>query len=205
MTGDPFKTVARQARACDVCQPHLDHPVRPIMRGSSASLIRIISQAPGKRAHEADAPFYDPSGRRLRDWMGVGEAEFYDERLVAITPMGLCFPGYDAKGGDKPPRPECAPLWQDRFTAALANVSLTLLIGQYAQKRYLGDQRKKTLTETVSHWRNYWPQFVALPHPSWRNNAWLKRNPWFENEVLPALKSRIRSMIDGGVDRTNSQ
>ena len=136
---------------------------------------------------------------------GGDEAEFYDETLVAITPMGLCFPGYDAKGGDKPPRAECAPLWQDRFTAALANVSLTLLIGQYAQKRYLGSARKQTLTETVLHWRDYWPQCVALPHPSWRNNGWLKRNSWFENEVLPALKSRIRSMVTDRVDRTNSQ
>lgn len=136
--------------------------------------------------------------------MGVTEAEFYDETRIAITPMGLCFPGLDAKGADKPPRKECAPLWQDRFTAALPDVGLTLLIGQYAQARYLGVERKKTLTETVSHWRNYWPRFVALPHPSWRNNAWLKRNPWFEKDVLPVLKSRIRSMLDFEPDRTNS-
>lgn len=199
-----FDQLAQDARACTVCQPHLNHPVRPVFRGSATARIRIIGQAPGTRVQASGIPFTDPSGDRLRDWMGVTSEEFYDEARIAITPMGLCFPGLDAKGGDKPPRPECAPLWQDRFTAALPEVSLTLLIGQYAQKRYLGPERKSTLTETVSHWRNYWPQFVALPHPSWRNNAWLKRNPWFEKDVLPALKSRIRSMLDGGVDRTNS-
>jgi len=200
-----FEQVARAARACTVCQPRLDHEVRPVFTGSGQARIRIIGQAPGTRVQASGTPFTDPSGDRLRAWMGVSEAEFYDETKIAITPMGLCFPGLDAKGADKPPRPECAPLWQDRFTHSLPNVKLTLLIGQYAQKRYLGAQRKATLTETVSHWRNYWPQYVALPHPSWRNNAWLKRNPWFEQDVLPVLKSRIRSMVSGPVDRTNSQ
>lgn len=202
-TLERFERVARQARACTVCERHLDHPVRPIVRGRTTSRIRIIGQAPGIRAHDADAPFYDPSGRRLRAWMGLDEAAFYDEDNVAITPMGLCFPGLDAKGGDKAPRTECAPLWQDRFSAALPHVKMTLLIGAYAQKRYLGAHRRRTLTETVLHWRNYWPEYVALPHPSWRNNAWLKRNPWFEQEVLPALQSRIRSILQPGVDRTN--
>lgn len=193
---EQFDQLAREARACTVCEPHLNHPVRPVFRGSATARIRIIGQAPGTRVQASGVPFTDPSGDRLRDWMGVTEAEFYDEARIAITPMGLCFPGLDAKGGDKPPRRECAPLWQDRFTRALPEVSLTLLIGQYAQKHYLGPDGKRTLTKTVSHWRNYWPHFVALPHPSWRNNAWLKRNPWFEQDVLPALKSRIRSMLD---------
>lgn len=201
---DAFEQVASQARGCTVCQPHLDHPVRPVLTGSSHAVIRIIGQAPGLRVQASGKPFTDPSGDRLRAWMGVSEAEFYDERIVAITPMGFCFPGLDGKGADKPPRRECAPLWQDRATAALPNVKLTLLIGQYAQRHYLGARTSKTLTETVSHWRNFWPDFVALPHPSWRNNAWLKRNPWFDMDILPVLKSRIRSILEARVDRTNS-
>lgn len=141
----------------------------------------------------------DPSGVRLRDWLGMSETEFYDEDTVAITPMGFCFPGLDAKGGDRPPRKECAPLWQHRADAALSNVTLTLLIGAYAQRWHLKDRAARTLTETVSQWRNYWPEYAALPHPSWRNNAWLKRNPWFENDVLPELRARIRSILEGRV------
>ncbi|MFW5661365.1 MAG: uracil-DNA glycosylase family protein [Oceanicaulis sp.] len=169
------------------------------MRGTSASRIRIVSQAPGTRAHGKDTPFMDPSGVRLRDWLGMSETEFYDEDIVAITPMGFCFPGLDAKGGDRPPRKECAPLWQHRADAALSNVTLTLLIGAYAQRWHLKDRAARTLTETVSQWRNYWPEYAALPHPSWRNNAWLKRNPWFENDVLPELRARIRSILEGRV------
>jgi uracil-DNA glycosylase len=192
-----FEDVARQARACTVCQVHLDHPVRPVLTGSDSAVIRIIGQAPGSRVQASGKPFTDPSGDRLRSWMGVSEAEFYDESLIAITPMGLCFPGLDSKGGDLAPRKECAPLWQARCSQALGEVRLTLLIGRHAQRWHLQDQAAATLTETVSHWRKFWPQFVALPHPSWRNNAWLKRNPWFEHEVLPALQSRIRSILTG--------
>lgn len=128
--------------------------------------------------------------------MGVSEAQFYDEAQIAITPMGLCFPGLDAKGGDRPPRAECAPLWQARLRASLPRVQCTLLIGAYAQKRWLGESAKKTLTETVLQWRDFAPDVFALPHPSWRNNVWLKRNPWFENEVLPSLRLRIRSILN---------
>ena len=140
-------------------------------------------------------PFTDPSGDRLRDWMGVSEAEFYDERAVAITPMGFCFPGLDAKGGDKPPRRECAPLWQDRAGAALPHVGLTLLVGAHAQRWHLGNRAAKSLTETVKQWRLHWPDYAALPHPSWRNLQWRRNNPWFEDDVVPALRRRVRGLL----------
>jgi uracil-DNA glycosylase len=194
---ETFEQVASEARACTVCQPHLDHPVRPVLTGRSSAVIRIIGQAPGTRVQASGRPFTDPSGDRLRDWLGMSAEEFYDERRVAITPMGFCFPGLDAKGGDRPPRKECAPLWQDRCGAALPNVRLTVLIGQYAQRWHLNGKAMTTLTETVLRWRDFWPDFVAAPHPSWRNNAWLKRNPWFENEVLPVLQRRVRTLLDG--------
>ncbi len=197
MHSDGFTDVAAEARACTVCQPHLDHPVRPVLAGRSTAVIRIVGQAPGTRVQASGRPFTDPSGDRLRDWLGMSPEGFYDGRRVAITPMGFCFPGLDAKGGDKPPRKECAPLWQHRCTAALPGVGLTLLIGKYAQNWYLGDKAMTTLTETVLRWRDFWPQYVAAPHPSWRNNAWLKRNPWFENEVLPVLRRRVRALLDG--------
>ena len=194
---DAFEAVAAEARACTVCQPFLDHPVRPVLAGRSTAVIRIIGQAPGTRVQASGKPFTDPSGDRLRDWLGMSEAEFYDEGRVAITPMGFCFPGLDAKGGDKPPRKECAPLWQDRCTDALPQVGLTVLVGQYAQRWHLQKSGGETLTETVLRWRDFWPKFVAAPHPSWRNNAWLKRNPWFEKEVLPVLQQRVRELLDG--------
>ena len=172
------------------------HPCRPVLTGTETSRIRIIGQAPGTRVQASGAPFTDPSGERLRNWMGVSDDEFYDERLFAITPMGLCFPGLDAKGADKPPRRECAPLWQARCTAALPEVETTLLIGLHAQRFHLGARAARTLTDTVLRWRDYFPEFVALPHPSWRNNRWLKANPWFEEEVVPALRLRIREILD---------
>ena len=197
ISAEDFDAVAAEARACTACQPDLDHPVRPVLAGRSTAVIRIVGQAPGTRVQASGKPFTDPSGDRLREWLGMSSEEFYDERRVAITPMGFCFPGLDAKGGDKPPRKECAPLWQQRCTAALPNVGLTVLIGQYAQKWYLRDRVMTTLTATVLRWRDFWPEFVAAPHPSWRNNAWLKRNPWFENDVLPVLRRRVRSLLDG--------
>ena len=197
ISAEDFDVVAAEARACTICQPHLDHRVRPVLAGQSTAVIRIVGQAPGTRVQASGKPFTDPSGDRLREWLGMSSEEFYDERRVAITPMGFCFPGLDAKGGDKPPRKECAPLWQERCTSALPNVGLTVLIGQYAQKWYLRDRAMTTLTATVLRWRDFWPEFVAAPHPSWRNNAWLKRNPWFENDVLPVLRRRVRSLLDG--------
>jgi len=195
-TQTPFDVFKAEARACTVCQPHLEHPVRPVVRGNGQALIRIIGQAPGTRVQASGMPFTDPSGDRLRDWMGVSDDEFYNEDIIAITPMGFCFPGLDARGSDKPPRKECAPLWQAKATQALPNVQLTLLIGAYAQRFYLGNRAEKTLTDTVKAWRVHLPGYVALPHPSWRNTGWLKRNLWFENDVLPELKARIRNILN---------
>lgn len=165
------------------------------MRGSVKAKIRIIGQAPGTRVHASGIPFDDPSGERLRDWMGVTSEEFYDEDILAITPMGFCFPGLDAKGGDLPPRKECAPLWQDKLTETMTGIDLTLLVGMYAQKKFLGKTAQRNLTETVRHWRDYGPNVIPLPHPSWRNNVWIKKNPWFE-DTLSELKLRVREIIE---------
>ncbi|MEQ8406367.1 MAG: uracil-DNA glycosylase family protein [Oceanicaulis sp.] len=191
---EPFEKVKAEARACRVCQPFFEHPCRPIIRGTSNSLIRIISQAPGATAQEKDEPFRDPSGARLRDWMGISEADFFNEDVVAITPIGFCYPGH-RNGTDKPPRPECAPLWQARCDAALANLRLTLLIGAHAQRWALRERAAKTLTETVAQQSLHMAHHAALPHPSGRNNVWLARNPWFAHDVLPALRQRIRSIL----------
>ena len=164
------------------------------MIGTPRSRIRIISQAPGLRAHNKRLPFYDPSGVRLREWLAVDETQFYEPDNFAITPMGFCFPGYDDKGGDLPPREECAPLWQDKVSAALPGVQLTLLVGMYAQKRYLGREMKRTLTATVQSWEEYGPDVLPLPHPSWRNNAWLKRHDWFV-DVITHLRERVARLL----------
>lgn len=193
---ESIEAVLAAARACRVCEGALPHPCRPVAQGEPRARIRIIGQAPGVRVQASGRPFTDPSGVRLRAWMGVDEREFYDASRVAVTPMGLCFPGLDAKGADKPPRRECAPLWQDRFTGALPNVRLTLLVGAHAQRWHLGAAAGRTLTQTVLHWRTHIPAYVALPHPSWRNNAWLARNPWFDHELLPWLRARVRSILD---------
>lgn len=184
-------------RGCRVCADAANalpvHP-NPIIRASAQSKIRIISQAPGTLAHASSLPFNDPSGRRLRDWLGVTPAEFYNPDNFAITPMGFCFPGQDSKGGDLPPRPECAPLWQASLDNALQGVELTLLVGMYAVKHHLGKQMHRNLTETVRHWRDYGPDLMPLPHPSWRNNAWIKKHDWFAEE-LDALKRRVGELI----------
>ena len=186
-------------RRCDVCA-HSVSPLpvepNPIVRGNASSKIRIISQAPGTLAHASSIPFKDPSGVRLRDWLGVDENEFYNEDNFAITPMGFCFPGQDKHGGDLPPRKECAPLWQEPLTEAMTGVELTLLVGMYAVKAYLGGTAKRNLTETVRHWRDYGPDIMPMPHPSWRNNGWIKRHDWFAEELLE-LKRRVRELIGG--------
>lgn len=184
-------------RNCTVCQQSpkpLPVTPNPILSGSATSLIRIIGQAPGTLAHASGRPFTDPSGVRLRDWLGVNEAEFYNEKFFAVTPMGFCFPGQDNKGGDLPPRKECAPLWQDKLTQALPNVELTLLVGMYAVKHVLAERAPRNLTETVRHWRDYGPNIMPLPHPSWRNNGWIKRHEWFADE-LEELKRRVHALI----------
>jgi uracil-DNA glycosylase len=155
----------------------------------------IIGQAPGTKVHDSGIPWNDKSGDRLREWLGIDADVFYDEARIAIVPMGFCFPGQDSKGGDLPPRPECAPAWHPQLLALLPKVDLTLLVGQYAQARYLGAQRKDTLTDTVKAWRDYGPNYMPLPHPSWRNTGWLKKNPWFEKDLLPVLRKRVAQFL----------
>jgi uracil-DNA glycosylase len=182
------------ARACTFCA---DLPLgpRPVLRGTASSRLLIVSQAPGTKVHMTGLSFNDRSGDRLRDWLGVDRETFYDETRVAIMPMGLCYPGRNPKGGDLPPRRECAPLWQPRIRPLFKNVALTLLIGSYAVNHYLQDRRKNTLTETVAAWREYAPDIMPLPHPSWRNTGWLKAHPWFGEDLVPALRARVKELI----------
>ena len=181
-----------EIRACRVCEEHLPLGPRPVLQVHPDARILIAGQAPGRRVHESGIPFADPSGDRLREWLGVTETEFYDPRLVAIVPMGFCFPG-TGRSGDNPPRPECATTWRERVLAGLTNVRLTLVLGMYAQAWHLG--RDRNVTEAVAAWREAWPERLALPHPSPRNRAWFKRNPWFETEVVPALRSRVAELL----------
>ena len=187
--------LVRAARACQVCAAHLPLGPRPVLRAQAAARLLIIGQAPGTRVHESGIPWDDASGERLRDWLALDRETFYDEARVAIVPMGFCYPGRDARGGDKPPRPECAPLWHPPLRAALARVELTLLVGQYAQAYYLGPRRRASLTETVRAWADYGLDIQPLPHPSWRNTSWLKKNPWFEAQLLPDLRARVRRVL----------
>jgi len=168
---------------------------RPVLRARPTARLLIIGQAPGTRVHETGIPWNDRSGDRLRDWLDLDRATFYDESRIAIMPMGFCYPGRDSRGGDSPPRPECAPAWHERVLAALPGIELTLLVGAYAQRRYLGKRRGKTLGETVRSWQDYLPEFIPTPHPSWRTNHWQKKNPWFEADLLPELRRRVRSLL----------
>lgn len=184
-----------EVRACRVCEGHLPLGPRPVLRAAATARLLIVGQAPGTRVHATGVPWNDPSGDRLRQWLAVDRGTFYDETRIAIVPMGFCYPGTDAKGGDRPPRPECGPLWHPRLRALLPEIELTLLVGQYAQRFYLGRHRKHGLTATVTAWRDYLPEFLPLPHPSWRNSAWLKRHAWFEAELLPVLRERVRELL----------
>lgn len=186
-----------RVRACTLCAGALPQGCRPVLRGTPSSRLLIVGQAPGARVHATGIPWNDPSGDRLRRWLAMDREAFYDESRIAVVPMGLCYPGTAPKGGDYPPRPECAPLWHPPLLAALGGVRLTLLIGQYAQARYLGARRKATMTDTVAAWRDYGAKVLPLPHPSWRNTAWLNRNPWFEAELVPALRRRVAEALDG--------
>ncbi|WP_432261001.1 uracil-DNA glycosylase family protein [Cupriavidus sp. TMH.W2] len=184
----------KEVRACRVCAPHLPLGPRPIVRVGAGARILIVGQAPGTRVHETGIPWNDASGDRLRQWLGVDAATFLDASQFAIIPMGFCYPGR-GKRGDNPPRPECAPLWLDRLLAELPSIALTLLVGQYAQRHFLGARRKPTLTETVRAWQDYAPDFIPLPHPSPRNQPWFKQHPWFEGEVLPMLRERVGVLL----------
>lgn len=180
-------------RGCRACENELPLEPRPVIRATTTARLLIVGQAPGVRVHESGVPWDDPSGERLRQWMGITRDRFYDERHIAIIPMGFCYPGR-GKSGDLPPRTACAELWLSRLLAHLPDVQLTLLIGRYAQAHYLGGRCQRTLTETVRAWRDYQPHYLPLPHPSGRNNIWLRRNGWFETEVIPTLRDRCRQL-----------
>jgi uracil-DNA glycosylase len=190
---DPLDDLLGEIRACRACAGELKHEPRPVVRVSAETRLLIAGQAPGRRVHESGLPFDDASGERLRDWLGVDRATFYGHPAIGVAAMAFCFPGTNPKGGDYPPPKRCAELWRPRLLARLPKVELTLLVGAYAQTWALG--RKAPLLETVRKWRDHLPEILVLPHPSWRNTAWLKRNPWFEAEVVPYLRERVTSIL----------
>jgi uracil-DNA glycosylase len=198
MTRDQVKLDAllRELRACTVCAAALPLGPRPIVRGQASARLMINSQAPGTKVHETGLSFNDRSGDVLRAWLGIDRETFYDESRIAIVGMGFCYPGRDSKGGDLPPRPECAPLWHPRLLPLYPAISLNLLVGSYAINVYLKGRTKRTMGETVRAWREYLPRYFPLPHPSWRNVLWMRQNPWYEAEVLPELRARVRAALE---------
>ena len=178
--------------ACAICADSLPLGPRPVVQVAEGARVLIAGQAPGRRVHESGIPFRDPSGDRLRSWMGVSDDEFYDASRIAIMPMGFCFPG-SGKSGDRPPRRECAPAWREQLLAMLPDIQLTLVLGAYAQRYHLPEA--SSVTDAVMRWRDWWPAVLPLPHPSPRNQGWFKRNPWFEADVVPALQSRVRESL----------
>jgi uracil-DNA glycosylase len=182
-----------EIRRCRVCEPELPLGANPVIRAHPDAKILIVGQAPGIRVHQTSIPWNDPSGDRLRTWLALERATFYDQQQIAIMPMGLCYPG-KGKSGDLPPRKECAPLWHQRVSAELPHIQLTLLIGQYAQNYYLSN-KPKTLTETVRQWQQWAPELIPLPHPSPRNTLWLRNNDWFERDVVPFVRERIHALL----------
>jgi len=197
MIGKELARAVRDAQACRLCAKDLPHTPRPVLQVRASARFLIVGQAPGTKVHASGVPFDDRSGDRLRDWLGVDRATFYEHPAIAILPMGLCFPGQDSHGGDLPPIKICAPTWHPRIRPLLPALELTLLVGQYAQVHYLGRRRKPSLTATVQAWRDYAPEFLPLPHPSWRNTGWLKRNAWFAEDVLPALRGHVARVLHG--------
>lgn len=198
--------VLHELRACRICRdaprylPPLPHQPRPVIQASVTARLCIAGQAPGTRVHASGRPFTDASGVRLRRWLGIDETVFYDSARVAVVPMGHCFPGQDAKGADLPPRRECAPAWRERVFAAMPRIELVLAIGRYAQDWHLAEGKGRGLTATVADWRELLarpvhPRVVPLPHPSWRNNAWLRLNPWFEAELVPVLQREVARLV----------
>jgi uracil-DNA glycosylase len=194
--------LTEQIRACRMCRDRFAatataHEPRPVVWFRTGARILVAGQAPGMRVHHAGRPFFDPSGDRLRDWMGIDAETFYDLDRVAVVPMAFCFPGYTAKGADLPPPPVCAATWHGRVMAALGEVPLTLLVGGYAHRWHMGGTDVRGgVTATVARWQDHAPRVFPLPHPSWRNTAWLKRNPWFGDEVLPALRARVKEALE---------
>lgn len=197
---DALQALKADLSACRICAERFAatatrHAPNPVVWFASGARVLIASQAPGIRAHEATTPFWDRSGVRLREWMGVDEATFYDHARVAIVPMGFCFPGYDAQGSDLPPPKVCAATWRAPIIGGLGEVEVSLLIGGYAQRWHLGAAARGGVTKTVAAWRDFAPRVFPLPHPSWRNTAWLKRHPWFEAELLPVMRARLREAL----------
>lgn len=185
-----------EIRACQLCAADMERAPKPVLQVSETARILIAGQAPGNLAMASGRPFTDPSGDRLRDWLQVDRQTFYDEKRIAIVPMGFCFPGYDKDGGDIPPMKRCAETWRASLLEQLPKIELMVLVGGYAQNWHLGDRAEKTLTATVAKWRDYLGEGVIVtPHPSWRNNAWLKRNPWFETDLLPELRKRVLALL----------
>ncbi|KTG24647.1 uracil-DNA glycosylase [Idiomarina sp. WRN-38] len=189
-----WQNLLTEVRQCTLCEPELPMGARPVVQLHPNAKILVAGQAPGRRVHASGKPFDDPSGDRLRQWMGIDTATFYNAEKLAIIPMGLCYPG-TGKSGDLPPRPECAPAWRQKLLQQLPNLELTLAIGQYAQSWHI-DEPKQTLTERVKNWESYWPELLPLPHPSPRNNLWLKRNPWFEDSIIPTLQERVAVLLN---------
>ena len=188
-----FSSLVAEVRSCTICAEHLPLGPRPVFQIHPRARILIAGQAPGTRVHASGVPFDDPSGNRLRDWLGVSRDVFYDPKQIALLPMGFCYPG-SGKSGDLPPRPECAAAWREQLLDQLRHLRMTIVLGQYAQLYHFG-RTNKSLTELVESWRAYWPDKVPLPHPSPRNNLWLRRNPWFEAEVLPSLRQRVAEIL----------
>ncbi|MEQ9468106.1 MAG: uracil-DNA glycosylase family protein [Ekhidna sp.] len=189
-----MKALLEEIGSCTVCSSFFLHEPRPVVQASKSSKLLIIGQAPGRKVHESGIPWDDASGRNLRKWLGISDEVFYDEGKVALIPMGFCYPG-SGKSGDLPPRPECAPLWHEKLMGHFNSLKLILLVGQYAQKYYLGDTARATLTETVKAYEEYLPRYLPLPHPSPRNQLWIKKNPWFELELLPHLKAQTSKAL----------
>lgn len=188
-----FSQLLAEVRACTICAEHLSHGARPVVQVHPQARILIAGQAPGRKVHESGVPFDDASGDRLRAWLGVSRETFYDAKQIAILPMGFCYPGA-GKSGDLPPRPECAPAWRAQLLARMRRLELTIVLGHYAQAHHLPPSNL-SLTEIVHAWRDYWPAVLPLPHPSPRNNIWLRKNPWFQKEVLPALRRRVTKIL----------
>ncbi len=191
---EALESLLEQVRACRICEEHLALGPRPVLRASATASILIVGQAPGTKVHASGIPWDDQSGKRLRQWLGLDSEVFYDESRVAIVPMGFCYPG-KGKSGDLPPRPECAQHWHQQLLPLLPNIKLTLLVGKYAQDYFLGASAKANLTETVLNWREYLPKYMPLPHPSPRNQFWLKRHPWFEQEAIPVLQAIVADTL----------
>ncbi len=193
-----MKQLLQNISSCTICQNYLPFGPRPVITAHPDAKIAIIGQAPGAKVHETGIPWDDPSGKQLRKWLGITDTQFYDDRLFTLIPMGFCYPG-KGNSGDLPPRPECAPQWHQTLLEEMPNITLTILIGQYAQKYYLRERLPGNLTETVRQYTDYLPEYFVMPHPSPRNRFWLRKNPWFEEAVLPELQKRISTVLNDAI------